>query len=200
MENKVQNHESSIGTGSRPAGPVILLGPPGSGKGTQAKRIMVEFDIPHISTGDVLRQHVQHKTALGLDAIRIMNAGQLVSDNLVCDMVAERLRQPDCAQGAVLDGFPRTILQAQWLDIYLEACTSNNTAWGQLHPLVIKIDLHKKELLCRLLGRRSCPSCGRAYNTQFQSSGTPALCEFDGSVLITRCDDVENLICERINL
>jgi adenylate kinase len=129
-----------------------------------------------------------------------MNNGRLVSDNLVCDMVAERLRQPDCVKGAVLDGFPRTIPQAQWLDVYLEACTSNDTAWCQVTPLVIKIDLDKKELLCRLLGRRSCPSCGRAYNTQFQSSGTPALCDVDGSVLITRCDDAESLICERLKI
>jgi len=165
-------------------GPVILLGPPGAGKGTQAKRIVDRYGVPQISTGDLLREHVARGTSLGLEAKAIMARGELVPDELMYGMVADRLRQPGCRRGFVLDGFPRTAAQAGWLDAFLEKEFFDKSR--MCPPVVIQLVVDYTELLLRLTGRRSCPTCGRLYNIHFQPPRVDELCDVDGSRLITR--------------
>jgi len=176
-------------------GAVILLGAPGAGKGTQAKEIVAAYGIPQISTGDLLRDNVARKTPLGLQAKAVMERGELVSDELVCDMVEERLKQPDCARGFVLDGFPRTVKQAQWLDRLLQGLRFQGRA---IPPVVIDFAVGYNQLLRRLTGRRSCPTCGRIYNVYFQPPRVAGICDVDGSPLVTRKDDSEEVISERL--
>ncbi len=183
---------------SRNIGPVILLGPPGAGKGTQAKRVAERCAIPQISTGDILRDNVKRGTELGLQAKAIMARGELVPDNLVCDMVADRLRQPDCEPGFILDGFPRTAAQARWLDLFLAREYFDNSQGGKDSPIVICIEVDYNQLLLRLTGRRSCPACGRIYNVHFQPPRVADCCDVDGSKLVTRNDDREEVIRERL--
>jgi adenylate kinase len=180
---------------SRDVGPVVVFGPPGAGKGTQAKRIMDHYLIPQVSTGDILRQNIDLGTPLGVAAKAVMAQGKLVSDDLVCTMVGERLRQPDCKRGYVLDGFPRTASQAGWLDALLDHQPLENPkifdnlrttrAW----PIVIRLNVDYNQLLLRITGRRSCPTCGRIYNVHFQPPRVDELCDCDGSKLVTRNDD-----------
>jgi len=179
-------------------GPVILLGAPGAGKGTQAKRIMELYGIPQISTGDILRANVAAGTPLGVKAKAVMDRGDLVPDELVCDMVADRLNQADCARGFILDGFPRTVAQAQWLDGYLTTRVFENEAGKGLKPVVIEIAVGYNQLFKRLTGRRSCSSCGRIYNVYFQPPKVADTCDVDGTALITRKDDSEAVIAERL--
>ena len=176
-------------------GAVILLGAPGAGKGTQAKEIVAAYGIPQISTGDLLRDNVARKTPLGLQAKAVMERGELVSDELVCDMVEERLKQPDCARGFVLDGFPRTVKQAQWLDRLLQGLRFQGRA---IPPVVIDFAVGYNQLLRRLTGRRSCPTCGRIYNVYSQPPRVADICDVDGSRLVTRKDDSEEVISERL--
>jgi len=177
-------------------GPVILLGPPGAGKGTQAKQIVERYRVPQISTGDLLRDHVARGTSLGLEAKAIMARGELVPDELMYDMVADRLRQPDCRRGFVLDGFPRTAAQAGWLDAFLEKELFDKSQ--MCPPVVIQLVVDYTQLLLRLTGRRSCPTCGRLYNIHFQPPRVDELCDVDGSRLITRNDDRSEVITERL--
>jgi len=177
-------------------GPVILLGPPGAGKGTQAKQIVERYRVPQISTGDLLRDHVARGTSLGLEAKAIMARGELVPDELMYDMVADRLRQPDCRRGFVLDGFPRTAAQAGWLDAFLEKELFDKSQ--MCPPVVIQLVVDYTKLLLRLTGRRSCPTCGRLYNIHFQPPRVDELCDVDGSRLITRNDDRSEVITERL--
>jgi len=183
---------------SRSIGPVILLGPPGAGKGTQAKRIAEHYGIPQISTGDLLRAHVKNATSLGLLAKDIMARGELVPDELLYGMVAERLREPDCDRGFILDGFPRTAAQAGWLDAFLEHEFFDNARRGKCPPIVIRIDVDYNELLLRLTGRRTCSLCGHIYNVHLQPPRVDELCDIDGSKLIIRNDDREEVIRERL--
>jgi adenylate kinase len=183
---------------SRKIGPVILLGPPGAGKGTQAKQIVDRFGIPQISTGDILRANVKLGTPLGIQAKAVMARGELVPDSLVCDMVATRLREPDCERGFILDGFPRTAAQAGWLDAFLENEFFDNSESGYRMPLVIRMDVDYNQLLRRLTGRRSCPVCGRIYNIYFQPPRVECLCDLDGSTLVARNDDREEVIAQRL--
>ena len=177
-------------------GPVILLGPPGAGKGTQAKQIVERYGIPQISTGDLLRDHVARGTTLGLEAKAVMTRGELVPDELMYGMVAQRLREPDCRRGFVLDGFPRTAAQAGWLDAFLEKEFFDK---GQMRPpVVIRLVVDYTQLLLRLTGRRSCPTCGRLYNIHFQPPRVDELCDVDSSQLITRNDDRSEVITERL--
>ena len=177
-------------------GPVILLGPPGAGKGTQARQIAARYGIPQISTGDLLRDHVARETALGLEAKAIMARGELVPDELMYGMTAQRLREPDCRRGFVLDGFPRTAAQAGWLDAFLEKEFFDK---GEIScPVVIQLVVDYTQLLLRLTGRRSCPTCGRLYNIHFQPPRLDELCDVDGSQLITRNDDRSEVITERL--
>jgi adenylate kinase len=179
-------------------GPVILMGAPGAGKGTQAKVIVDEYGIPQVSTGDLLRDHVSRGTELGKQAKVIMDSGNLVSDELVCGMVAERLGRPDCSRGFILDGFPRTVGQAQWLDNWLATQLFEKTGLKKSTPVVINIAVGYNLLLKRLTGRRSCPTCGRIYNVHFSPPRVAGLCDVDGTKLITRRDDCEEVISERL--
>jgi adenylate kinase len=179
-------------------GPVILLGAPGAGKGTQAKAIVERNAIPQVSTGDLLRDHVSRSTELGKQAKAIMDSGGLVPDDLVNNMVAERLARPDTARGFILDGYPRTVAQAGWLDGYLAHKLFENQGDRKLPPVVISIQVSYNQLLRRLTGRRSCPTCGRIYNVYFQPPRVADLCDVDGAKLVTRRDDCEEVISERL--
>jgi len=183
---------------SRSIGPIVLLGPPGAGKGTQAKRIAEHYGIPQISTGDLLRENVRNATSLGVLAKDIMARGELVPDELLYDMVAQRLREADCKRGFILDGFPRTAAQAGWLDAFLEHEFFDNSNRGRCAPIVIRIDVDYNELLLRLTGRRTCPVCGRIYNVHLQPPRVDELCDLDGSKLVIRNDDREEVIRERL--
>jgi adenylate kinase len=184
---------------SRIVGPVILLGPPGAGKGTQSKRVEQRYHIPQVSTGDILRQNVKADTALGRAAKEIMARGQLVPDDLVNPMVAERVREPDCDRGFILDGFPRTAAQAGWLDAFLEHEFFDNSQPVNGLLIVIQLAVDYNELLLRLTGRRSCPTCGRIYNVHLQPPKVDELCDIDGTKLVIRPDDREDVIRERLN-
>jgi adenylate kinase len=184
---------------SRIVGPVILLGPPGAGKGTQSKRVEQRYHIPQVSTGDILRQNVKADTALGRAAKEVMARGQLVPDDLVNPMVAERVREPDCDHGFILDGFPRTAAQAGWLDAFLEHEFFDNSKPVNGLLIVIQLAVDYNELLLRLTGRRSCPACGRIYNVHLQPPKVDELCDVDGTKLVIRPDDREDVIRERLN-
>jgi adenylate kinase len=183
---------------SRDIGPVVLLGPPGAGKGTQAKRIMEKYSIPQISTGDILRYNVAQGTELGLAAKAVMARGELVSDDLVCEMVRQRLSRPDCKRGYVLDGFPRTAAQAGWLDALLDDKLFDNSRPTRVWPIVIRLDVDYNQLLLRITGRRSCPTCGRIYNVHFQPPRVDEVCDMDGTKLVTRNDDRLEVIQPRL--
>ena len=177
-------------------GPVILLGAPGAGKGTQAKQIVERYGIPQISTGDLLRDHVARGTSLGVEAKSLMARGELVPDTLMYGIVAERLRRADCRRGFILDGFPRTAAQAGWLDAFLEKEFFDKS--GMCPPVVIQLVVDYTQLLLRLTGRRSCPTCGRLYNIHFQPPRVDELCDVDGSKLTIRNDDRAEVISERL--
>ena len=180
---------------TRTVGPVILLGPPGAGKGTQAKLISQRYGIPQISTGDILRENVARATELGRKADPIMKSGALVPDDLVLAMVQDRLSCPDCDRGFILDGFPRTVKQAEWLDRYL----SSRTFGGRtMPPVVMNVEVGYNQLLQRLTGRRSCPVEGKIYNIYFQPPQKEGVCDSCGSPLVQRKDDQEEIISERL--
>ena len=181
---------------ARNVGPVVLLGAPGAGKGTQAKKIAEHYGIPQISTGDLLREHVRRGTELGLQAKATMERGELVPDELLYGMVANRLREADCRPGFILDGFPRTVAQAGWLDAFLDKELFDKSE--KCPPVVIQLNVDYTQLLLRLTGRRSCPTCGRIYNVHFQPPRVNELCDLDGSKLLLRNDDREEVIRERL--
>ena len=183
---------------SRIIGPVILLGPPGAGKGTQAKRIEQHYGIPQISTGDILRAHVQRGTELGVQAKEIIARGDLVPDDLVCEMVACRLRDVDCERGFILDGFPRTARQAGWLDAFFESEIFDKSHGDKCLPIVVRIDVDYNQLVQRLTGRRTCLANGHIYNVYFQPPRVADICDVDGSPLVIRSDDREEVIRERL--
>src|SRR5271170_1545258 len=169
---------------TRNIGPVVLLGPPGAGKGTQSRQIVDRYGVPTISTGDLLRDHVARGTELGQAAKAIMARGELVPDELMYGIVANRLREADCHRGFVLDGFPRTAAQAGWLDAFLEKAVFDKSE--KCPPVVIQLLVDYTELLLRLTGRRSCPACGRLYNIHFQPPHVNELCDVDESKLVIR--------------
>jgi adenylate kinase len=186
-------------------GPVLLLGAPGVGKGTQAKAIMAAWGIPQISTGDLLREirnrdvqpsalanRLLREGKLHEDDLARMAAGKLVSDALVNDMVAARLEEPDTIRGYILDGFPRTLVQADWLDAYL-ACSSN-----RLPVVAVSLRVNDQQLLLRITGRRSCPVCKRIYNVYLKPPLADTVCDFDQTVLEQRVDDTEAVFAERM--
>jgi adenylate kinase len=183
---------------SQNLGPIVLLGPPGAGKGTQAKRIAEHYGIPQISTGDILRDNVQRGTELGVEAKAIMARGELVPDEVMCNMIAGRLRQPDCERGFILDGFPRTAKQAGWLDAFFEHELFDNSLGGQCLPIVVRIDVDYNQLVKRITGRRTCLANGHIYNVYFQPPRVADVCDVDGSPLIIRSDDREEVIRERL--
>jgi adenylate kinase len=176
-------------------GPIILLGAPGAGKGTQAKAIAALYGIPQISTGDILRDNVARSTELGKQADPIMKSGGLVPDELMLAMVEDRLKQPDCQRGYILDGFPRTVGQAEWLDKFLGQALF---AGHKMAPVVISIEVSYNQLLQRLTGRRSCPADGKIYNIYFQPPRKEGVCDSCGTALVQRKDDKEEVISERL--
>jgi len=180
------------------AGPIILIGAPGAGKGTQAKKIVEIYGVPQISTGDLLRENVAKETELGRKAKAVMETGELVPDNLVCDMVAQRLMAADCLRGFILDGFPRTVAQATWLDDFLGSERYAVHGCAGVPPVVIDLEIEYNQLLKRLTGRRFCPTCGRIYNVYFHPPRVPGSCDEDGAQLATRKDDSEVVISERL--
>lgn len=183
----------------RNIGPIVLLGPPGAGKGTQSKRISEHYRIPQVSTGDLLREHVKQGTPLGLQVQALIARGELVSDNLVCDIVAWRLREPDAQRGFILDGFPRTQKQAAWLDAFLKFEFFESGKWAAWLPIVVRIQVDYNKLLLRITGRRTCPTDGRIYNVHFQPPRVAETCDLDGSRLVIRDDDREEVIRERLD-
>lgn len=170
---------------------LILLGPPGSGKGTQARVLAERYDVPHVSTGDMLRDEVRRGTTVGLQAKDVMNRGELVPDHVVAGIVLRRLDQEDATRGVILDGYPRNVEQAGVLDGILAEL-------GRILERVILISVPDDEIVRRLGARRSCESCGRVYNLALSPPSTPGLCDGCGGTLELRDDDREPVVRERL--
>jgi adenylate kinase len=172
---------------------LILLGGPGAGKGTQAKKLIDKFEIPQISTGDILRAAVKEGTEMGRKAKEFMDAGKLVPDAVVIGIVEDRLKQPDCQKGFILDGFPRTVPQAQALDAAL-------TQMGSRIDHVVSINVDEDALVTRLTGRRTCKSadCGQMYHVNFNPSKKAGVCDKCGAELYQRDDDNETTVRSRL--
>jgi len=184
---------------TRFVGALVLLGAPGAGKGTQSKIVARQYGIPQISTGDLLRDNVARGTELGKVAKSVLENGGLVSDPLVEEMLEQRIRTGgDTKRGFILDGFPRTLDQAEWLDRFLQGWTAEVAPGQASTPVVINVAVGYNQLLRRLTGRRSCPTCGRIYNVFSQPPRVADICDIDGSMLVTRRDDCEEVISERL--
>ena len=169
----------------------VLLGPPGAGKGTQAVRIVEKYNIPHISTGDIFRENIKNGTELGKKAQEYMNKGELVPDDLVIEIATTRLLADDCKNGFLLDGFPRTVYQAEKLDAFLEE-------HGMKLDKVIDIEVEKEELITRLTGRRVCKACGASYHVVNIPPKTEGICDNCGGELFQRADDTVETVENRI--
>lgn len=172
---------------------LILLGPPGAGKGTQAKRLIERYEIPQISTGDMLRAAVREGTPLGKTAKSYMDSGKLVPDSVVIGVTEERLQQADCVNGFMLDGFPRTVPQA-------DALKSVLTKIGAEVDHVISVQVPNEELVVRLAGRRTCKECGAGYHIKFDPSSSPDRCDRCGGELFQRDDDREATVRARLKV
>ncbi len=172
---------------------IVLFGPPGSGKGTQAQFIVERYGIPQISTGDMLRAAVKAKTTLGVMAKAVMDAGGLVSDDIVLGLVKERVLQDDCTSGFILDGFPRTIPQADALISLLDSI-------DRKIDFVISLDVDRQELIGRLSGRRTCPACGKGYHVLFEKPQRDGVCDSCGTLLVQRDDDSEITVINRLKV
>ncbi|MGM0420137.1 MAG: adenylate kinase [Bacillota bacterium] len=170
---------------------LVFLGLPGAGKGTQAKKLSKNYGIPHISTGDIFREAIKNKTDLGVKAKEYIDAGELVPDNITNGIVKERLKKEDCSNGFILDGYPRTLDQAEALDKALE---SLNTSLD----LVLYIHVEEEELIRRLTGRRICEDCGATYHVDFNPPKEEGVCDKCGGNLIQRDDDNEETVQRRI--
>jgi adenylate kinase len=170
---------------------VIFLGPPGAGKGTQAKHLAQQFAVPHLSTGDMLRENIASGTEIGVLAKPIMARGELVPDSLVLRMVTDRIEQPDCSHGFVFDGFPRTVAQAQWLGELLKQ-------HGFRQPVVVHFVIDPSLLLRRITGRRMCKLGGEIYNIFERPTKAPNRCDNDGGELEQRPDDREEIVAPRL--
>lgn len=171
---------------------IILLGPPGAGKGTQAKSISNRYSIPHISTGDIFRKNISENTPLGVEAKKYMDNGQLVPDEVTINMVKDRLQDSDCKNGYLLDGFPRTVSQAEALQEFLD---------GRKETLdcALLIDVPRDFILERMTGRRVCPSCGASYHIKFNPA-KDGKCELCGSEVVQRKDDTAETVAERLDV
>jgi adenylate kinase len=171
---------------------IVLLGAPGSGKGTQAQRLQAKYGVPQVSSGDLLRDSVARGTELGRKAKAVMDAGQLVSDDIVLGLIRDRLRKPDAARGFILDGFPRNIDQANSLNALLKEL-------GQPVDAVLLLDVRRETLMQRLAGRRTCPTCGTVYNIHSIPAGANT-CSRDGAQLYQRPDDKEEVVAKRLEV
>lgn len=172
---------------------LVLLGPPGAGKGTQASAIVERYKIPHISTGDIFRANIKGGTELGIQAKSYMDKGLLVPDELVVDIVKGRLTEDDCKNGFLLDGFPRTVKQAEALDSELKAM-------GIKLDRVVNIQADKDILIQRAIGRRICKECGATYHIKYNPPKVEGICDLDNSPLYQRDDDNEETVTTRINV
>lgn len=172
---------------------LIMLGAPGAGKGTQAKKIAELCKIPHISTGDIFRANIKEGTELGKKAKSYMDAGELVPDELVCDLVVDRIQQDDCTNGYILDGFPRTIPQA-------EALTNALNAIEQKLAHALNFDVPDENIIKRMAGRRSCVGCGATYHVEFNPPKVEGACDVCGEELILRDDDKPETVTNRLNI
>jgi adenylate kinase len=170
---------------------LLLFGPPGSGKGTQARLITNWLGIPAISTGDMLRAEIQAGTELGNAARSIMASGGLVGDDLVNKMLANRIAQPDCQRGFLLDGYPRTVQQAEYFDSLVKERNLPK-------PIILHLDVPMDALIGRMTSRRQCPKCGRIYNLLHQPPKKAGVCDDDGTPLVTRKDDQEDVVKDRL--
>ena len=171
---------------------IVLFGPPGSGKGTQAKLLAERYGVPHISTGDILRGNLNNETKLGLEAKTYMDKGELVPDDVLIGIIKDRLSQPDCASGFLLDGYPRTLPQAEALSKILSEL-------GKNLDVVLNIDVPDEKLLKRLAGRRMCV-CGASYHILFNKPKQEGICDLCGSKLYQRDDDKEEAILNRLDV
>ena len=171
----------------------ILLGPPGAGKGTQAVKIVEKYGIPHISTGDIFRENIKKGTELGKKAQEYMNKGELVPDDLVIEIATDRLLQEDCKEGFLLDGFPRTVYQAEKLDEFL-------AAHGAKIDKVLDMAVEKEELIARLTGRRVCKACGASYHVVNIPPKKEGVCDICGGELVQRADDNAETVANRIEV
>ena len=172
---------------------IIMLGAPGAGKGTQAKKIAAKYDIPHISTGDIFRANIKNGTELGNKAKTYMDQGLLVPDELVVDLVVDRVQQYDCKNGYVLDGFPRTIPQAEALDKALAAL-------GDKVDYAIDVNVPDENIVNRMGGRRACVGCGATYHLVYAPTKTEGICDVCGKELILRDDDKPETVQKRLNV
>ena len=172
---------------------IIMLGAPGAGKGTQAKKIAAKYDIPHISTGDIFRAHIKNGTELGNKAKTYMDQGLLVPDELVVDLVVDRVKQDDCKKGYVLDGFPRTIPQAEALDKALAAI-------GEKMDYAIDVNVPDENIVHRMSGRRACVGCGATYHLEYAPTKTEGICDACGKELILRDDDKPETVKKRLGV
>ena len=172
---------------------IIMLGAPGAGKGTQAKKIAAKYDIPHISTGDIFRANIKNGTELGNKAKTYMDQGLLVPDELVVDLVVDRVKQDDCKNGYVLDGFPRTIPQAEALDKALAAI-------GEKMDYAIDVDVPDENIVHRMSGRRACVGCGATYHLEYAPAKTEGICDACGKELILRDDDKPETVKKRLGV
>ena len=171
---------------------IVLFGPPGSGKGTQAKKLAEEYNIPHISTGDILRENLKNKTKLGLEAKSYMDRGELVPDAVLIGIIKDRLSRSDCASGFLLDGYPRTLPQADALSTILDGL-------GMKLDVVLNIDVPDEELIKRLSGRRMC-TCGASYHIVCNPPKQEGICDLCGNKLYQRDDDKEEAIVNRLDV
>lgn len=172
---------------------LIIVGPPGAGKGTQAESIIKKYQIPHISTGDILRENIKEETDLGLEAKKYMDQGDLVPDHLVVALVQDRLTRKDCENGFLLDGFPRTVAQAVALDAQLKKM-------GIELDRVVNMEVDEKLLVERAVGRRICKSCGATYHVKNNPPKEEGICDVDGGQLIQRADDTKETVENRIKV
>lgn len=170
-----------------------MLGAPGAGKGTQAANLAKELNIPHISTGDIFRANIKNGTELGKKAKSYMDAGKLVPDELVCDLVAERIAKDDCKEGYILDGFPRTIPQAEALDKAV-------LALGTKIDYAVNIDVPDEAIITRMGGRRACLNCGATYHVQYNPPKKEGICDTCGHPLVLRDDDKPETVQTRLNV
>lgn len=172
---------------------IIMLGAPGAGKGTQAKKIAAKYDIPHISTGDIFRANIKNGTELGKKAKTYMDQGLLVPDELVVDLVVDRVQQDDCKNGYVLDGFPRTIPQAESLDAALEKL-------GEKIDYAVNVEVPDDNIISRMGGRRACVGCGATYHVKYNPTKVEDICDACGEKLILRDDDKPETVQKRLTV
>ena len=172
---------------------IIMLGAPGAGKGTQAKQIAAKYEIPHISTGDIFRANIKNGTELGMKAKAYMDQGALVPDELTCDLVMDRIAQDDCERGFVLDGFPRTIPQA-------EALTNALNKIGQSMDYAIDVDVPDENIVNRMSGRRACVNCGATYHIVFNPTKVDGVCDTCGDKIVLRNDDKPETVQNRLSV